>query len=459
MLTMLEVSSCFDLVVKHLNGNGIAAYPFELRIIIHNRDAFATLLAEELRTGTYRPASAPVAEVPKGSGSIRPVHLLSFKDQVAYALLGLKIIGHVANELGAASRLVDFSYWIRDPVRPSDWFLPYFKAWRSFGDSCIRELEKGASHVVETDIAGFYENIDSALLFSELKRIAVPESILSLLRVCLKAWIPTGRGLPQANLTSDLLAKLYLHSVDQQLVAERIIHRRYSDDTRLFCKSHVAAKKSLQVLIRLLREKTLTIQTAKTRFMDAKEADEHFRGITPLIERIRASFESRKVQERAVAIALSADYMSLAELIAEALEGAQVPIEVIWTAYSDFVLGKSGQDFNKTMFHYHVGQLASAKDTYAVDDCLERFVRQPQETRLMLRYFKTVGLTIEQEVNLLDFLEHDENIYDFQTFEILQYCSTASVLQVTRMQSIARRYAFGAYPLYLRSQARFLLHK
>ena len=57
----------------------------------------------------------------------------------------------------------------------------------------------------------------------------------------------------------------------------------------------------------------------------------------------------------------------------------------------------------------------------------------------------------------LDFLEHDENIYDHQTFELLQFLWKAHSFNNQRIRSVGRKYAFGANPLYVKSQARYLL--
>ena len=68
-----------------------------------------------------------------------------------------------------------------------------------------------------------------------------------------------------------------------------------------------------------------------------------------------------------------------------------------------------------------------------------------------------LNYTAQFESPIVDFLEHDENIYDHQTFEILQFLSEAYSFNNQRIQSVGRKYAFGANPLYVKSQARYLL--
>ena len=99
-----------------------------------------------------------------------------------------------------------------------------------------------------------------------------------------------------------------------------------------------------------------------------------------------------------------------------------------------------------------------SKDDFAVEDCIGRFIEQPQETLNVLDYFRSVSLSEGQEAQLLDFTEHDQNVYDYQTFEILRYLSEARIHDKARVLSISRRFAFGhASEPYVASWARHLL--
>jgi hypothetical protein len=73
-------------------------------------------------------------------------------------------------------------------------------------------IDAGAAYVVMADITAFYENIDLGLLLSDL--IEAINQISS----CLNKWAQVqGRGIPQGQSPSDILAKLYLNSIDQTL--------------------------------------------------------------------------------------------------------------------------------------------------------------------------------------------------------------------------------------------------
>jgi hypothetical protein len=162
-VTVQEVDDAIDLVLHHLGSYGVSAHPYEQAIIRESHDEYAQRLAEDLNSGRYFPDTAPTAEVPKGGGAIRPVQLLSLRDQIVYALIGQKCLAPIARELGPDHKQTDYSYHIKSPSAANDWFLPYFRPWQSYRNSCLRLLEQGTTTVVETDISGFYENVDHAV--------------------------------------------------------------------------------------------------------------------------------------------------------------------------------------------------------------------------------------------------------------------------------------------------------
>jgi hypothetical protein len=453
-----ELGNAFHLIKQRSTALGIS-YPSEITLFELNRAAFIEELAADLTQGRYAPVASPVADIPKGAGALRPVRIISVRDQIAYAVLGARCLEPIANDLGQNHRYVDFSWRIRDPISPREWFHPYFRPWSEFGTASLRILEGGATVMCETDISGFYENIDHRLLLSDLRRVRIPENVMLLLRDCLNAWSFERRGLPQSCVTSHLLAKLYLGTIDSQLVNMGFVARRFSDDMRLFSATHPDAKRALQELIRLLRARTLGIQTAKTNFLNGDDAREKILGFRPVVQDIRDRYREAELAELADLI-MHSEYAPVAELAEEADEADNIPAEVLREAYRIHVQGRvTPQDgFNKSAFHFLLGKFKKTDDGFAIDDCLGRFIDQPQETLNILDYFRSAHLSGEQESRLLDFTEHDQNVYDYQTFEILRYLSDVAIHDQARVLSIARRYAFGAaIQPYVAAWARHLL--
>ena len=75
----------------------------------------------------------------------------------------------------------------------------------------------------------------------------MPEEAAKLLSACLNRWAePRGKGIPQGRRSaSDILAKLYLDSIDHNLRNEGFSHLRYVDDIRIFCGDIREAKRAV----------------------------------------------------------------------------------------------------------------------------------------------------------------------------------------------------------------------
>ncbi len=115
---------------------------------------------------------------------------------------------------------VDFSYAISNEFENAQWLGNPFVGWEKFRTTSLKKIETGISHVIMTDISGYYENINIMTLMSDLKIALVDNDIVNLLSDCLNRWAQSmDRGIPQGYAPSDLLGKLYLNSVDLNLRA------------------------------------------------------------------------------------------------------------------------------------------------------------------------------------------------------------------------------------------------
>ena len=308
-----------------------------------------------IRTGRYVPDSAFICDVPKENGLIRPGTHFSYTDRLVYTACVGACFQAIHKTLKWSQGTTDFSYRLAtNPANPK-WLRDRFSGWQDFRQRSIALIHAGASYVVMTDITAFYENIDLSFLLSDLRSAGAPIEAIAQIATCLNKWaqIP-GRGIPQGQSPSDILAKLYLNNVDKNLENMGYRHLRYVDDMRIFCSSLIEAKKVLVDLSRLLRKRGLNLQSAKSEIHRADDAREKIEEVTAVVKSVRNRFISE------VAKTGHGDlYMSVSEadeILEENPDAA--PIEVIQQTYQTYFIDK-GDRFNRTLFRFLFSRLGN----------------------------------------------------------------------------------------------------
>src|SRR5207245_197874 len=168
------------------------------------------------------------------------------------------------------------------------------RLWRGWREKSLALLTSGVSHVVTTDITGFYENIDIQLLASDLRALRVDEKHLRLLIECLPRWAgPRGRGIPHGYTASDSLPKLYLSPVDRALRDRGYVHLRYVDDIRIFCPSQNRARQAIREVTELISYRGLNLQSAKTFIKSTSEARTEFQGFGQILDDLTADLANK----------------------------------------------------------------------------------------------------------------------------------------------------------------------
>ena len=243
--------------------------PYEIELVDQNTDEWLGHLSEKVAAG-YRPGSAAIADVPKGNGAVRPGAVLSLEDRTVYADIVGSLFPRVSTGLRWSQGTVDFSYRLAAQPDRVNWFSNRFIGWTQFRRKQLDKLQNDekTTHVVVTDLTGFYENIDLSILASDLRSLGCDPETVQLLSTCLYRWgVIPGRGIPQGYSASDILAKVYLNPIDRAMIDEGFDYIRYVDDIRLFCLGFANCKQALLFLTQALRRRGLNLQTAKTKMM------------------------------------------------------------------------------------------------------------------------------------------------------------------------------------------------
>lgn len=408
-----------------------------------------------------------VVDIPKGNGLIRSGSLLTLDNNLLYSFLVGDCYEKIHSQIAWSQEIVDFAYITSSKfIGTSNWYGNKIDSWSKFRTESLNKIQEGYSYVVITDITGFYDNIDINLLLSDLRSCKVDSKIVGLLSKCLNRWsFVMGKGIPQGNSSSDVLAKLYLNIVDEGLKNAGYVHMRYVDDFRIFCKDLNEAKKALMTLIALLRKRGLNIQSSKTQILTHAKATAEIDGIQPSLKDIQDRFQ-KAIVESIEAQYLGDDASVQDDEVLTANED-ETPIGIIKEAFKVHFVDCEDSKFDKTLFHYLINRLVQDKQSFALHYVLSLLVSHPEETKYILKYSKSlddfdIEVFNEDKVfldNVIKFLCSDDAIYDFQNFEILRWLSSNLSHPIdSRLLKLVREFSFDRNkPYYLRSISKSIL--
>lgn len=393
-------------------------HPFLFDLIEKDLDAWLSDLQNRL-VNNLVPQDPLHCPVPKGNWMLRPATILPVADEVIYNALIAANYEAIHEKLLWSQGTVDTSYQLIAPDGSANWIKRSFECWSDFTDVSKERLDSGAIDILVLDIAGFYDNIDIDVLLSDLQGANVPPQYLTIFKSCLLRWSrPKGRGIPQGYSASDILAKLYLNSIDQALQNGGFVHVRYVDDIKVFCANKLAAKRALAKISALFRDRGLQPQSTKTEILSREDALRQIEGVLPTIQGIQSQLQKELEQ----AVGYEDGYATVESLQRAVEQGSAGPsIDIIVRAFEERFVQVDGRDFDRTLFHYLLTRLSTAKSPVAIKFCLDALRSHPEETAYILRYLASTDLCAEDEERILAYCSGPEAIYDYQLYQIAKW--------------------------------------
>jgi RNA-directed DNA polymerase len=146
-----------------------------------------------------------------------------------------------------------------------------------------RLLREGYTFVVDADLSSYFDTIVHARLMECIKERVSDGRVLELLEAYLhqdiikgmEKWTPTG-GTPQGAVISPLLANIYLHGLDCQMVQKGYRMVRYADDFVVLCRSAEQAQAALAEVKAWVEENGLSLNAEKTHVGDCRQWGQGF---------------------------------------------------------------------------------------------------------------------------------------------------------------------------------------
>lgn len=229
-------------------------------VMLYGEDKYIQELSEALLdTHKYHPRKIKRVYIPKADGKQRPLGIPAIRDRIVQT--ATKILLEPIFE----ADFLNCSYGFR-PNRSCHEALEEIRVWTN----------KGFKFVLDTDIKGYFDNINHEKLLEFVHMRISDRKILKLIRKWLKCGI-VGElernevGTPQGGVISPLLANIYLHEFDkfwqqQTTVKGRLI--RYADDFVILFATREDAELGLKLVEAKMTELGLILHTEKTKIVD-----------------------------------------------------------------------------------------------------------------------------------------------------------------------------------------------
>lgn len=243
-----------------------------------DRDGNVTRISDSLKNGTYNPSPLRGVKIPKNGGGFRRLGVPTVKDRIVFQ--------------GVNRLLAD----VWDPF-----FAPLSFAYRPGRsitdaiDAVIERIRKGRVWFVKGDIKGCFDELSWDVLSVCLRDWLPDESLRHLVNKAIRVPVVEGgrirsrfRGIPQGSPLSPLLANLYLHSFDLQMLRQGFPVIRYADDWLLLVESEAEAQAALQTAQGILSVLNIAINEKKSGIGNLRREPVAFLGHRIGAERIDA---------------------------------------------------------------------------------------------------------------------------------------------------------------------------
>jgi RNA-directed DNA polymerase len=209
-----------------------------------------------VKQGTYVAMPTLRRFIPKGDNKFRLLGIPVVKDRILQQ--ATKQVLEIIFEM----KFVDNSFGYR-PDRNAQQAVKQIKSY----------IDQGFIWVIDADVEQFFDSVDHTLLMNFIAEEISDGKVLNLIESWLKAGVmnkgkqeETLIGTPQGGVISPLLANIYLHEMDTQMLdLENVRFVRYADDFVVLFKTKEEAEQILLQVEEILSGLKLRLNKTKTR--------------------------------------------------------------------------------------------------------------------------------------------------------------------------------------------------
>jgi len=247
------MQEAFKAVKRNRGAAGIDKVSIEM--FAANLDQNLQALMRDLKEGSFEPLPLRRHYIPKNATEFRPLGIPAVRDRVAQEV-GRRLLQPIFEPT-----FHDASYGFR-PGRNCHQAI----------QAVLKLHQAGFNHVVDADIAGFFDNLPFKVIMAAVAEKVADGNILRLIEKFLRSGVmengvfkPTSVGTPQGGVLSPLLANIVLNHMDWQL--EKLGWRfvRYADDSVVVCQTPAKAEEALADVQQIIQELGLKLSAEKTR--------------------------------------------------------------------------------------------------------------------------------------------------------------------------------------------------
>jgi hypothetical protein len=287
-LTKRNLEVAFKRLKKDTKGfkTLIVRDPLDYIDFVVNLDANLDSIIYEIKTNLYHPQKPFLLPSAKSKGINRPTVVFDIKDALVYRFC----IEQIEDEIIKKTRQKNIRGGIK--ITPNkkqggdDFYEKWFEDWMQHQED-LRESLQRKNHLVSTDIASYFENINLLVLKDLLRSdVSGKQGILNLLFYFLENTrfrnyyeVNTFNGLPQEDIDcSRLLAYYFLKANDDAMATFCKLNDaefyRFVDDMAIAVDSEVVGKRALKTMTESLRSLNLVSSIEKTSIIDSRSAEE-----------------------------------------------------------------------------------------------------------------------------------------------------------------------------------------